>query len=128
MQLAIFVCEPVQDEKCTGKNSALSAPGSPRQAAWLKAESNLGRPFHLEKPAVGAILSRTCGTESSLLPQEEFTMPNETQTPKPINPQDVKESEIPVQKKVQHIADEAAKKAAKTENKYDKENSNLFTK
>lgn len=55
-------------------------------------------------------------------------MPNETQTPKPINPQDVKESEIPVQKKVQHIADEAAKKAAKTENKYDKENSNLFTK
>jgi hypothetical protein len=55
-------------------------------------------------------------------------MPNEVQSSEPVKTEDVKEPEIPVQKKVQHIADEAAKKAAKTVNKYDRENSSLFTK
>ncbi len=55
-------------------------------------------------------------------------MPNEFQISEPAKTEDVKKTEIPVQKKIQHIADEAANKAAKTEKKYDKENSNLFTK
>ncbi len=54
-------------------------------------------------------------------------MSNEFQISEPAKTEDVKEPEIPVQKKVQDIADKAANKAAKTENKYDKENSNLFT-
>lgn len=55
-------------------------------------------------------------------------MSNEFQISEPAKTENAKEPEIPVQKKVQHIADEAANKAAKTEKRYDKENSNLFTK
>jgi hypothetical protein len=54
-------------------------------------------------------------------------MSNEFQISEPAKTENVKEPEIPAQKKIQHIADEAANKAAKTENKYDKENGNLFT-
>ncbi len=60
--------------------------------------------------------------------QGRKTMSNEFQISEPAKTENAKEPEIPVQKKVQHIADEAANKAAKTEKKYDKENSNLFTK
>lgn len=56
-------------------------------------------------------------------------MPNEFQIAETAKPEDVKAPESAAdKKKIEHIADEAANKAAKTVQKYDKQNSNLFTK
>jgi hypothetical protein len=48
-------------------------------------------------------------------------MPNETENPRTPKPDEPKAAKTPEDKKISHIADEAAAKARKTERRYDRQ-------
>jgi hypothetical protein len=55
-------------------------------------------------------------------------MTQQFQNPVETNVENESKTDTSTQKKIDSIADDAAAKPAKTENKYDKDNSQLFTK
>jgi hypothetical protein len=55
-------------------------------------------------------------------------MPEQFENPNEVKVKDEAESDISPQQKIDRVADVLAAKSAKTQQKFDKDNSNLFTK
>ena len=55
-------------------------------------------------------------------------MPEQFENPKEVKVKDEAVSELSAQQKIDHVADALAAKSAKTQQKFNKDNSNLFTK
>jgi hypothetical protein len=54
-------------------------------------------------------------------------MPEQFENPEATKPEDETVSNASAQKRIERVAEKAAKKPAKTEQRYDKDNNNLFT-
>ena len=55
-------------------------------------------------------------------------MPEQFENPKEVKVKDEAVSELSAEQKIDHVADALAAKSAKAQQKFDKDNSNLFTK